>query len=164
VQATATSFPLSKHTGGSDTASDFSGRHVLFTVHLGCGPSPFSCGVFLPPPLLEVFLLLVAGRAATPAFSSRLVYNSVRGCPSPDFSAQGAPPCLLFFVVIAYYSVFFFLFSLAGGQSVQGAMLIWPRIVCGNTMCSLAHPVVCVFPSGLGAGVWLHGSPPAFSI
>jgi hypothetical protein len=68
------------------------------------------------------------------------------------------------FVVIAYCS-FFFLFSLGGCWSIQGAMLIWPRVVCGSTMCRLAHLVVCVFPSGLGAGVWQwHRSPPGFSI
>jgi hypothetical protein len=106
MTATATSFPLSKHTGGGDTAPAFSGQHVylqftwevglppspvefsshchfyklsgswllgvcchscllqlayLFTVHMGSGSSPLSCGVFLPPPLLQAFLLLIAG-------------------------------------------------------------------------------------------------------
>jgi hypothetical protein len=43
-------------------------------------------------------------------------------------------------------------------------MLIWPRIVCGSTTYGLAHLVVCVFPSHLGAGIWQwHGSPPGFS-
>jgi hypothetical protein len=82
---------------------------------------------------------------------------TVLGGISPPllFGAQGIPPSLLhvFFVVIVYYSVFF-LFSLGWGRSVQGAMLIWPRVVCGRTTCHLAHPVVCVFPSGLGAGIW----------
>jgi hypothetical protein len=27
----------------------------------------------------------------------------------------------------------FLFFSLGGGQSVQGAMLLWPRLVCGGT-------------------------------
>jgi hypothetical protein len=31
-------------------------------------------------------------------------------------------------------------------------MLIWPRVVCRSTVCHLAHLVVCIFPSGLGAG------------
>jgi hypothetical protein len=69
----------------------------------------------------------------------------------------------LFFVVvvIAYYSVF--LFSLDLGWSVQVAMLIWPRVVCGGTAYHLAHLVV--FPSRLGTGFWQwHGSPPGFSI
>jgi hypothetical protein len=52
-----------------------------------------------------------------------------------------------FFVVfVVDYSVCFLsLFSLGGGQSVQGAMLIWPRVVCGSTTCRLAHLVVCTF-------------------
>jgi hypothetical protein len=34
----------------------------LFTVHMGIGSSPLSCGVFLPPPLLQAFLLLITGQ------------------------------------------------------------------------------------------------------
>jgi hypothetical protein len=52
-----------------------------------------------------------------------------------------------------------------GGQSVQCAMLIWPRVVCGSTACCLAHLVVCVFPSHLGMSVWWWwGIPPGFSV
>jgi hypothetical protein len=123
---------------------------------MGSGPSPVSHGVFLQPPLLQAFLLLVAGHVPPllPSKARSFTYSSVRDCLSPLFRAQGAPPSLLcvFFVVTAYYSVFFYFFSLGGGQSVQRAMLIWPRVVCGNTACRLAHLVVCVFPSGLGAG------------
>jgi hypothetical protein len=89
----------------------------------------------------------------------------VRDFPSPTFGAQGAPPSLLcvFFVVFAYYSVP--LFSLGGGRSVQGVMLIWPRVVCGSTLCCLAHLVVCIFPRCLGAAVWWQlESPHGFSI
>jgi hypothetical protein len=68
------------------------------------------------------------------------------------------------FVVVVYYSVFFSLFSLGGYQSVQGAVLIWPTVVCGSTRCCLAHLVVCIFPSHLGTGIWQCGSPPGFSI
>jgi hypothetical protein len=39
----------------------------LFTVHVGSWSSPFSCAVFLPPPLLQPFLLLITGWAAAPA-------------------------------------------------------------------------------------------------
>jgi hypothetical protein len=104
--------------------------------------------------------------AAAPAFSGWLVYySSMRDCPSPFFSTQGTLPSLLlvFFVVISYYSVFF-LFSLDGGRSIQRATLIWPRGVCGSTVCHLAHLVDCIFPSGLGTGVWQHRSPPGFSV
>jgi hypothetical protein len=42
VTTTATSFPLSKHTGGGVTAPAFSGRHVYlqFTWEVGLLPSP----------------------------------------------------------------------------------------------------------------------------
>jgi hypothetical protein len=139
----------------------------LFTAHRGNGSSPFSCGVFLPLPLLQAFPFLVAGRVLLllPSPASLFIYSSVRDFPSPHFGTQGAPPSLLcvFFVVIAYYSVFF-LFYLGGGQSVQGAMLIWARVVCGSTVYCLAHLVVCVFRSGLGAGVWRRGGPSGFSV
>jgi hypothetical protein len=134
---------------------------------VGSGPSPV---LWSFPPTTTFTSFPAAGCwacAAAPAFSGSLVYLQLHEeLPLPPFGAQGAPPSLLrvFFVVIAYYSVFF-LFYLGGGQSVQGAMLIWPRVVCGSTVCCLAHLVVCVFPSRLGAGVWWwHGSPPGFSV
>jgi hypothetical protein len=126
----------------------------VYSSH-GSGSSPLSCGVFIPPPLLQAFPLLVAGRVLPLLLSlAQLVYLWFwEGFPFPLFSAQGAPPSLLhvFFVVIAYYSGF--LFSLGGGWSFQGAMLIWPRVVCGATMCCLAHLVVCIFPSHLGTDI-----------
>jgi hypothetical protein len=52
------------------------------------------------------------------------------GFPSP-LGAQGAPPSLLhvFFCCYCLLFSFFFFFSLGRSQSVQGAMLIWPRVV-----------------------------------
>jgi hypothetical protein len=159
--ATATSFPFSKHTGGGDTAPAFSGLRVylLFTWEVGLTPFLWSF-----PPTVTFTSFSVPGCwvcAAAPAFSSRLV----RDFPSLPLWSQGTPPSLLhvFFVVIAYYSVS--LFSLGGDWSVQGAMMIWPRIVCGSTMYHLAHLVVHVFPSCLGAGIWQWWeSPPGFSV
>jgi hypothetical protein len=75
-----------------------------------------------------------------PSLASLFIYSSVRDCPS-------LPSWLRVFVVV--YSVWFFsVFSLGGGQSVQGAMLIWPRVVCGSTTCPLAHLVVCISQAG----------------
>jgi hypothetical protein len=84
--------------------------------------------------------------ATTPAFSSQLVYLQFHeGLPLLPLRHSWHPTlfsmCLFY---CCYYSVCFFLFfSLGGGWSVQGAMLIWPRVVCGSTTCSLAHLVVC---------------------
>jgi hypothetical protein len=153
----------------------FSSTLEEVTLHLLSQAGVFVCssyGKWVFPPLLwsfppthqQAFPLL--GGAAAPAFSGRLVYLQFHErFPSPHFGTQGAPPSLLhvFSVVIAYYSVFFSFF-LDGGRSVKRAMLIWPRVVCGSTMCCLAHLVVCVFPSFMSAGVWRCWSPPGFSI
>jgi hypothetical protein len=164
MTATAISFPPSKHTGGVDTAPAFSGLHVYlqFTWEVDLPPSPveFSshCHFYK---LSRSWLLGVCHR------SYLLKPACCEGFPLPPFSTQGALPSLLcvFFVVIAYYSLFFFLFPLSGGRSVQGTMLIWPRVVCGSTACRLAPLVVCIFPSCLGAAIWQwHRSPPGFSI
>jgi hypothetical protein len=66
---------------------------------------------------------------ASPARPSLFIYSSGKDSPPPLFGAQGAPPSLqcVFIVLIAYYSVS--LFSLGGGRSVQGAVLIWLRVV-----------------------------------
>jgi hypothetical protein len=170
----------------------------LFTVNVGSGSPPLSCGVFLPLLLLQASPLLIAGHApplllagvfvyssrgrrvflpllwsfppsatltsfpapgcwacaAAPAFSGpACLFIVLRRIPLPPFGAQGAPPSLLhvFILLIAYYSVS--LFSPGGGWSVQGAMLIWPRLVCGSTAYCLAH-LVLVFPSHLCTGDW----------
>jgi hypothetical protein len=55
------------------------------------------------------------------------------------------PLCYVsFFGVVVYSVCSLSLLSLGGGQSVQGAMLIWPSVVCGSTWCCLAHLVVCI--------------------
>jgi hypothetical protein len=102
--------------------------------------------------------------ATTPAFSSWLVmkdFSSLSiwhsGCPALCYMS--------FLLLLLIIQVFFFLYSLGEGHSVQGAMLIWLRVVCGSTTCRLAHLVVCVFPSLLGDSVLLQcRSPPGFSI
>jgi hypothetical protein len=96
--------------------------------------------------LLQASLLLVAGRA--PRSRQRLsgppglfIYSPGKDSLPPIFSAQGAPPSFqhVLIVVIAYYSVSLF-FSPGGGQSVQGAMLLWPRLVCGATTVPRSSP------------------------
>jgi hypothetical protein len=85
--------------------------------------------------------------AAAAAFSGWLV----RDFPFPHLRCSGCP-ALYAMCLFCCYCLLFSFFSLGGGQSVQGAMLIWPRVVCGSIMCHLAHLIVCVFPSSLGAG------------
>jgi hypothetical protein len=61
--------------------------------------------------------------------------------PFPQSSALSAPhplSCMsyLFLSLITW----FLFFSLGGGQSVQGAMLLWPRLVCGATAVLRSSP------------------------
>jgi hypothetical protein len=85
--------------------------------------------------------------AATPAFTGRLV---VRDFPSPPFGAQGAPPSLLcvFFVVIAYYSVFFFPewgLACPGGYADPAQGCLWEYHVPLSSPCGphLPKPPGC---------------------
>jgi hypothetical protein len=182
----------------------------LFTVHVGSGSYPLSCGVFLPPPLLQAFLFLIAGHvvllllagmfvyssrgkwvflsllwsfplttaftsfpapgcymcAATPAFSGlACLFTVLWGIPLPP-SALRVPHSLCYMSLLLLLLITQFLFFPLGGDwSVQGNMLIWPRVVCGSTTYPLAHLVVCIFPSRLGTAVWWWpGGPPGFSV
>jgi hypothetical protein len=93
------------------------------------------------------------------------LFTVLEGIPLSLLWHSGRPTLFtsVFIVLIAYYSVS--LFSLGGGCSVQGAMLIWPSVVCGSTAYHLAHLVVRVFPSCLGTGIWWWpGGPPGFSV
>jgi hypothetical protein len=137
VTSTATSFPLLKHPGGGDTAPAFSGRHVYLQ---------FTWEVGLPPALLWSFPPTAAFTsfcapdcwlcAAAPAFSSQLVY--LQFCegfplPLPLELRVSRPLCYVSFLLLLLIIQFFFCFPWVGGWSVQGAMLIWPRVVCGST-------------------------------
>jgi hypothetical protein len=77
-------------------------------------------------------------------------------CSSPlPWCTQCTLPPLLHipFQLLAYYSVFlgFLCVFLQGrGQSFQQAMLVYPRVSCGNTECRLfAHLLVCISQAGL---------------
>jgi hypothetical protein len=89
----------------------------LFTVHVGSGSSLLSCGVFLPPPLSQAFLLFVVGHAPRPLSCQSLsgppglfIYSPRKDSLPPIFGAQGAPPSFpcVFIVLIAYLSVSLF--------------------------------------------------------
>jgi hypothetical protein len=191
--------PFQAHWGG-DTAPTFFGLQVCLQLMWEVGLLPLSCGVFLPPPLLQSFWLLLGGCVLLllPAgcvclqvtwevglppspveFSSLrhshklsrswllgvlprshrslssqawLVYLQFQeGFPSPPLRRSVHPTSLqcVFIVLIAYYSVS--LFSPGGGWSVQGAMLLWPRVICGSTAVLLSSPCPHLHkPSGCG--------------
>jgi hypothetical protein len=161
---TATSFPLSNHTGWGDTAHAFSGLRVYLQFTWEVVLPFLSCAVFLLLPLSQAFLLLIAGCVLPLLPSPASLLWGISPSPSSVLRAP-RPLCYVSFLLLLLIIQFFFLFSLGGGRSVQGTMLIWHRIVCGSTECRLAHLMVSVFPSCLGTAIWQqHGSPPGFSI
>jgi hypothetical protein len=141
--------PLSKHTGGGDTASAVSGLHgclqLMWEVGLPHSPVQFSshCHFYK---LSRSWLLGVCPCFLWPGL---FIYSSGKDSLPPIFGTQCTPPSFpcVFIVLIAYYSVS--LFSPGGGLSVQGAMLIWPRVVCGSTAVLWSSPCVRIpKPSG----------------
>jgi hypothetical protein len=67
--------------------------------------------------------------------------------PSMVQSKHTALSAACSFQFLVYYSDFFFV---GGGQSVQGAMLIYPRGSCWSIACRLfAHLLVCISQAGL---------------
>jgi hypothetical protein len=129
-------------------APAFSGLACLFTAHVGSGPCPFSCGVFLPPPLLQAFPLLVAGRVPPllPSLAWLVYLQFCEGFSSPAFSAQGTPPSLLyvFIVVIAYYSVSLFFPGWGsvcpGGYADLAQGCLWEYCIPLSSPCGLRLP------------------------
>jgi hypothetical protein len=102
----------------------------------------------------------------TPASSGQLAYlQFCEGFPLSPLWHSGHPTLFATCLFCCYCLLFRFFFFFPWVRVCQGAMLIWPRVVCGSTMSCLAHLVVCIFPSCLGAAIWQwHGSPPGFSI
>jgi hypothetical protein len=115
---------------------------------MGSGSFPLSCGVFLPPPLLQAFPLLVAGRVPPllPSLAGLVYLQLHEGFSSPLFGTQGAPPSLLhvFIVLIAYYSVSLFFpgwgLVCPGGYAdlVQGCL--WEYCAPLSSPCGLRLP------------------------
>jgi hypothetical protein len=89
------------------------------------------------------------------------IYSSGKD-PFPQSSALSVPPpsfLCVFIVLIAYYSVS--LFSPGGGRSAQGAMRLWPRVVCGSTTVPLSSPCPCL-PKPYGCGCLAARGPSSF--
>jgi hypothetical protein len=124
AQATATSFPLSKHTGGGDTAPTFSGLRVVYSSRGRLVFSPLLWSFTSSATLTRFPTPGCLAHAPAPAGASLarhglFIYSSRRNSP-PPFGTQGAPPSLqcVFIVLIAYYSVS--LFSLVGVSLSRG--------------------------------------------
>jgi hypothetical protein len=145
-------------------APAFSCLACLFTAHMGCGCSPLSCGVFLPQPLLQAFLLLAAGQLwpLLLSLAGLFIYSSMWDSPYPPLVLRAPHPlCCVSFSFWLLLIIQFLFFSLGGGWSVPWAMLIWSRVVYGSTAYRLAHvwsassQAMWALPSGGGAGALL---------
>jgi hypothetical protein len=135
---------------------------LQFTWEVGLPSSPVEFSSLHHSHKLSHSWLLGARHRSHQSLSSLpglFIYSPGKDSLPPIFSVQGAPPSFLcvFIVLITYYSVS--LFSPGGGQSVQGAMLLWPRLVCGSTMVPWSSPGPCPpKPSGRGRLVALGPS------
>jgi hypothetical protein len=68
----------------------------------------------------------------------------------PLFSSMLRTPYPLLHVLFSSLFIIIIFFLRGRGQSVQGAMLVYPRGNCGNTMCCLsAHLLVFISQAGL---------------
>jgi hypothetical protein len=135
-------------------------------------PPPLSSGTLLRTVTVTSFpTLRLLGRCRHswllwPACLSTVPWGSA---PPPLSGAQGAPPSLLHFsfffsATCSLFSLFFSLFSLGGGQSVQGGYADLAQGCLWEYRVPLSSPGGLLLTSRLGAGVWWHGSPPGFSV
>jgi hypothetical protein len=93
-----------------------------------------------------------------------LVYlQSWEGFPSPNLQCSVRPTLFPACLCCSYCSLLSFSFFPGGGQSVQGAVLIWPRLVCGSTAVPLSSPYPCL-PKPSGCRRLAARGLPGFSI
>jgi hypothetical protein len=138
----------------------------LFTFHVGSGSSLLSCGVFLPPPLSQAFLLLVAGFAPLlppePLRPARLVYlQSREGFPSPNLQHSGRPTLFPMCLCCSYCLLVSFSFFLGwrsvcpGGYAALAQACLWEyRSTAKLTWSASSQPI----------WVWATGSPGALLV
>jgi hypothetical protein len=138
----------------------------LFWETLGCwgGSFPLSCGVFLPLPLSQAFQLLVAGHMPPllpePLRPGLACLFTILGRISFPPSLALSTPYPLCYVSLLLITQFLFF---PGWRSVcPGAMLFWPRVVCGSTTYHYAHLTL----STSSQAVWAQatGGPGAFLV
>jgi hypothetical protein len=80
-----------------------------------------------------------APTGASPA--ARLVYLQFReGFPSPNIWCSVHSTLFPMCLYCSYCLLVSFSFFPGWGQSVQGAMLLWPRVVCGSTAVPQSSP------------------------
>jgi hypothetical protein len=148
MTATATSFPLSKHTGGGDPAPAFSGLHVylLFTLEVCLLPllwsfSPTAPFTSFPTPDCWAC-------AAAPVFSGQLVYlQFCEGFPASPLQCSGRPTlfatCLFCCCYCLLLSFSFFPWVGVGLSRCYGGLAqgcLWKYHVPLSSPCGLHLP------------------------
>jgi hypothetical protein len=116
----------------------------LFTVHMGSGSSPLSCGVFLPPPLLQAFLLLVAGRVPLLLLSPASLWGI--SPPPPSVLRAPCPLCYISFLLLLLIIQFFSFFPgwgsiCPGGYADLTQGCLWEYHVPLSSPCGLCFPM-----------------------
>jgi hypothetical protein len=115
-------------------------------IYRSCGKCPFPTLQWNPPhdtvTSFSTPSLLGGGHHSCRLWTAYLQFHERLPLPSSVLRAP-CPLCYVSFFFCCLLFSFFSLFSLSGGQSVQGVTLIWPRVVCGSTVCCLAYLVVC---------------------
>jgi hypothetical protein len=159
--ATATSFPLSKHTGGGGSAPGFSGLHVYLV---------FTWEVTLPPPPVEfsstttykVSCSWLLDVCRCSFISGWLVYLQFHeGLPLPPLRHSRCPTLFamcLFYCYCLLFSLFFSFFPgwalvCPGGYAELAPGCLWEYCVL------LSSPGGLLLSRRLGAGVWWCESP-----
>jgi hypothetical protein len=110
----------------------------LFTVHMGSGPSHLACGVFLPPPLLQAFLLLVAGRCSCSCLLWLACLFTV-----PWGIAFLPPLCYVSFLSLFIIQCLFFPWVglvCAEGYADLAQGCLWENCVLLSSLCGLPLP------------------------
>jgi hypothetical protein len=92
----------------------------LFIAHVGSGSFPLSCGVFLPLPLIQALLLLVAGHVPLllPSPPGFFIYSSER-FPSPPLQCSGLPALFAMCLYCSYCLLLSFSFFLWVGVGLS---------------------------------------------
>jgi hypothetical protein len=119
-------------------------------IYSSCGKwaFPLSCGVFLPLPLLQAFLFLVAGWVPLllPSLVGLVIHSSVGDCPSPPSVVRAPHPLcymsfLLLLLIIQFYSFFPGWGSVCtGGYADLAQGCLWEYCVLLSSHCGLRLP------------------------
>jgi hypothetical protein len=113
MTATATSFPLSKHTGGDVATSTFSGWcvYLQLTWEVDLPPSPVEFSSHHHFYKLSHSWLLGRCHRYCLLRTSLFIYSSVRDCPSPPLALRAPHPlCYVSFLLLLFIISLFFSF------------------------------------------------------